>query len=81
MMIFFIIAAAIVVILMCREAILHKGNFFERTLGRATPPDVFWEEDDERFRRRSNGEDPAVAGLLPAEPGYDSMHPWEWADD
>jgi len=32
MMIFFIIAAAIIVILMCREAILHRGIFLKRGL-------------------------------------------------
>ncbi len=32
MTIFIIIAAAIVVVLLCREAILHKGDFFEKTI-------------------------------------------------
>jgi len=73
MMIFFIIAAAIIVILLCREAILHKGNFFEKTLGRAA------EGGDAAFPEESSHADglsppAAVDGTLRGDPLYHIMH-------
>ena len=75
MMILFIIAAAIIVILLCREAILHKGNFFEKTIGRALEGE---DGDAALFEERTHGDGlsppAALDGTLPGDPLY-TDHP------
>ena len=79
MMIFFIIAGAIIVILLCREAILHKGDFFERGIagGLAEMQRIPYVVD---LAANPHGDsyvqvtDPAVDGTLPGDPLYSIMH-------
>ena len=70
MMIFFIIAAAIIVILMCREAILHKGNFFEKTIV-ASPDKGRSEFLEEPSHADALSPPVAVDGTLPGDPLYE----------
>ncbi|RLB36264.1 MAG: hypothetical protein DRH12_16060 [Deltaproteobacteria bacterium] len=76
MMIFFIIAVAIIVILLCREAILHKGNFFEKKI-MASPK----RGRSEFLEKPTHGDGlsppAALDGTLPGDPLYPAMHPEE----
>jgi len=82
MMIFFIIAAAIIVILLCREATLHKGDFFERTINTAAQLSskqvVSYGQDNPFGHEIRVGVDPAVDGTLCGDPLYPMMHPEEY---
>jgi len=76
MIIIFIIAAAIIVILLCREAILHKGDFFERAIMAAgqIPTGDTDEIEDPDIDRQFSGPlfgQKELLGTLPGDPGYD----------